>query len=51
METEKPKLAAVLHRSELVKNSKGKQTFKCNCSRFGVNGIDQFKNAYTPSTW
>ena len=54
METEKPKLVAVLHHSELVKNSKGKQTYKCklcNCSRFGVNGSDQSKNAYTPCTW
>ena len=54
METEKPKLVAVLHHSELVKNSKRKQAYKCklcNCSRFGVNGNDQYKNAYTPCTW
>ena len=43
METEQPKLVAVFHHFELVKNSKGKQKYKCklcNCSRSGTNGSD-----------
>ena len=43
MEIEQPKLVAVFHHFELVKNSKGKQKYKCklcNCSRSGTNGSD-----------